>query len=75
MATSFWVYENIPNNHARIHASYCPYCNSGHGIHEYPGQGPTSWWHGPYNTYTQARQKAINTNKPYKDCGFCHPQL
>jgi hypothetical protein len=54
MPSSYWVYENFPNNHARIHLGSCSFCNEGKGTHNHPGTGPTSRWHGPYGSYLKA---------------------
>jgi len=73
MQPSFWVYENTPTNHARIHLGSCSHCNEGKGTHGHPGTGPTSKWHGPFGSYLKAEQKAKDTGKPYKVCAFCNP--
>ena len=68
---SYWVYENISNNHARIHLGSCNYCKEGKGTHNHPETSLTSRWCGPYNSYSAAEQKAKETDRYYKDCKLC----
>jgi len=62
----YFVYENHPNNRARIHKAECRYPNDGQGT---PGHSPyNGTWHGPFGR-DFAFQKLVQLGK--EDTGAC----
>ena len=69
----FWVYENFPNNKARVHRANCRNRNSGSGLRNI-GKVDTGRWHGPYLDVREAKAKAHHTGRAdVRDCKVCTP--
>ena len=71
MATH-WVYEDEPENYARVHLASCGHCNDGAGTKSIASP-TTAQWH-PADSYADARSIAAATGRPVSDCGHCHPE-
>jgi len=72
-SVTYHVYENYPENKARIHFSHCPYCNHGDGTQ---GEGPKTEngeWHGPFATFQEALDAAHRTGRNVSTCKHCKP--
>ncbi len=53
---SYWIYENwTAENKAKLHEGSCSFCNEGLGIHDDKEEGMNGRWHGPFNTFSEAR--------------------
>ena len=62
----FTTYENRANPHITIHKSLCNQIRKNGGKHKYR-QGE---YH-QFQTYTEAKDYALKTKLPMKDCFFC----
>ncbi len=72
---SYWIYENwTAENKAKLHRGSCSFCNEGLGIHDDKEEGRNGRWHGPFNTFSEARNYAQNLNRTVSYCGFCKPE-
>lgn len=75
---NYWVYTNWTVKHARVHTANCTYCNNGRGIHDTDNENNGKWF-GPYNSYQDARTKALELITEYNcedqqiDCDYCNP--
>ena len=72
---TYYVYENwrADGHKAKIHLATCPYCNDGKGIH--PGSSnKNGQWHGPYNDFQFASDKAQRVGTNVSVCKHCLPQ-
>ncbi len=69
----FWVLESRRGNYVRIHAGACHLCRDGRG----PSRGQPGLWHGPFSTYSEARDMAVGTGRTLGagtgDCKVCKP--
>jgi hypothetical protein len=71
---SYFVYENwAAENKARIHYGHCKFCNYGKGIHPDAGNR-NGCWHGPFNSFTEAKKVAVDTGRVVSVCKVCNPQ-
>jgi len=71
----YYVYENwVAEKKAVIHKGSCGSCNDGQGCHQHIRGEENGKWHGPYDTYPEAKTFA-NTlrNRNVRPCGKCHP--
>ena len=69
----YHVYENYPENKARIHFSHCRYCNCGKGVHGRGRKTENGEWHGPFNTFQEALDAANATGRNASTCKHCNP--
>ena len=66
MQQLYFVYENRPNNRARVHRAECIYPKNGQGT---PGHDPLNGtWHGPFDRQS-AFQKLAHLQK--RNSGAC----
>ena len=64
----YHVYENYPNNRARVHMDSCTFCRP-NDEHPYTGRS-----YGPYDNREDAFAKLKETGRSNADgCGFCNP--
>ena len=69
---SYFVYENwTAENKAKIHFGYCKFCNYGKGIHPDAGNR-NGCWHGPFNSFTEAKKVAVDTGRLVSVCKVCN---
>ena len=68
----FFIYENWrAESKAVIHRSNCAWCRNGQGIHEEKKEGRNGQWHGPFETYEEAHNFAVELNRPVRHCSHC----
>lgn len=72
---SYYIYENwVAEKKAVIHRGECGFCKNGDGAHENPLGERNGKWHGPFDTYQQAKNVANNLkDRTVKECSFCKP--
>jgi len=46
----------------------------GDAAEEIMDEGRNGRWHGPFNTFSEARNYAQNLNRTVSYCGFCKPE-
>ena len=70
---SFYIYENwVAENKAVIHRGECSFCNNGEGIHQNIRGEKNGRWHGPFDSYEEAREVAESLrNREVRGCKFC----
>lgn len=69
---AFWVYQNwTAEKKAIIHHESCGFCNAGKGIHSKKEDKRNGTWHGPFETYLLAKEKADGLKSNARDCSFC----
>ena len=71
----YYIYENwVAEKKAVIHKGSCAHCNDGQGCHQHIYENKNDKWHGPFDTYEEAKNFA-NTlkNRTVRPCGKCHP--
>lgn len=55
----FWIYENwVAEKKAVIHKANCSYCNNGQGTQKNKLGNKNGKWHGPFNSYEEAKEIA-----------------
>jgi hypothetical protein len=60
----YYIYENwTAKDKAVIHRGTCGYCNEGRGCHQNPLGNRNGRWHGPFDTFEEARKTAQNTGR------------
>lgn len=71
---TYYVYEDLPTNSAKLHLSSCSYCNNGKGFQSNVTDMNTKWY-GPFNTLQEAEMVAVGTGRKYIDtCKICNPK-
>ena len=71
---TYWIYEDVVTNRARVHESTCPYCKDGQGTRG--SRLSNNRWHGPYTTLDEATSVALKMERrDTKGCGHCLPEL
>jgi len=71
---TYYVYDDLPTNSAKLHVSSCSYCNNGKGFQPNV-TGMNTKWHGPFNTLQEAEEIAVGTGRKYIDkCKVCNPK-
>lgn len=70
----FYIYENwrAHGHTMRIHVGSCSFCRDGTGIHR-ETRGGNGKWHGPFDSYQNARSIADRSQAQVSDCRFCSP--
>jgi hypothetical protein len=76
---AYWVYENIPTNHATVHDGACGFCNDGRGV-KAERIVKENKWHGPFEEEHEAflfgqglgRQLTVHTCCPHPIRGTGH---
>ena len=70
---NFYVYENwVAEKKAVIHRGECSFCNNGDGIHPNIHGEKNGRWHGPFDSYEEARGFAEGLrDREVRDCKFC----
>ncbi len=69
---NFYVYEDDPTKHVRVHRGSCTFCNNGKG--RQPIRLPDNRWHGPFDTLSTAQSFAKGLNRKDTDaCPICLP--
>lgn len=70
---SFYVYENwVAEKKAVIHKGECSFCNNGVGIHQNIRGVKNCRWHGPFDSYEEAREIAKGLgNREVRNCKKC----
>lgn len=67
---TFQFYENRVWNACRVHASDCPFCNDGRGIHP-DADGSTGRWSEKFATLDDALSAANKTGRKVLECKRC----
>lgn len=69
----FYIYEHwTAEKKAVIHRGECSFCNYGDGIHQNIRGEKNGRWHGPFDSYEEARGIAEGfRNREVRDCKFC----
>lgn len=75
----YYIYENwVAEKKAVIHRSDCGFCQNGQGIHENPLGEKNGKWHGPFDSYQEARAEANKLNslkgRDVRSCNICKPE-
>lgn len=69
---SYYVYEDDPTSHVRVHVGSCTHCNKGKG--RVPARLPDNRWHGPFDTLVSAQKFARELKRKDTDaCPTCLP--
>jgi hypothetical protein len=69
---TWYVYEDDPTSHARIHVGDCSRCNHGKGIRE--TRLPNNRWSKAFTTLDAAIEHALSTRaKDVAGCRVCQP--
>jgi len=79
---AYWVYENIPTNHATVHDGACGFCNDGRGV-KAERIVKENKWHGPFEEEHEAflfgqglgRPLTVHTCCPHPIRGTGHRNL
>ncbi len=66
---TYWVYEDLPTNHAKVHEASCGFCRDGLGTKRVKVHPNETKWHGPYGSIELAKAAADGTGR--RDVGYC----
>lgn len=71
---NYWIYENwtvVKGGRTTIHTGDCSYCNEGQGMDKIKDPDRNGKWHGPFESYENAKKRALGLRNIVRDCGRC----